>query len=94
VTRPNGLVTMERSIMTRSNRNSKTQCDHSDTTEPAMLTADQAHGMAGGDGVISRGAWYAALGRKEIPNVRVGRRILIPRHAFVAWLGGTEASGR
>lgn len=56
-----------------------------------MLTADQAHQMAGGSSVISRATWYAALGRKEIPNVRVGRRILIPRNAFMIWLDGSSA---
>src|SRR5438067_109008 len=91
LTRPSGPVRLVRFIMSHFTRNSKTQRDHSDGTEPAMLTADQAHYMAGGDSVISRGAWYAALGRKEIPNVRVGRRILIPRHAFMIWLGGAQA---
>jgi hypothetical protein len=81
-------------IMAHSTQSSKIKRDYLDKTEPAMLTADQAHDMAGGNAVISRGAWYAALGRKEIPNVRVGRRILVPRHAFMTWLGGPEASRR
>jgi hypothetical protein len=80
--------------MAHSIRSSKIKRDHLDKTEPAMLTADQAHQMAGGDAVISRAAWYGALGRKEIPNKRVGRRILIPRCAFLIWLDGGEASCR
>jgi hypothetical protein len=79
---------MDMSIMSHSTQNSKIEIDLLDRSEPAMLTADQAHHMAGGDAVISRAAWYAALGRKEIPNVKLGRRILIPRHAFMIWLGG------
>jgi hypothetical protein len=62
-------------------------------TEAAMLTADQAHEMAGGAEVISRASWYAALGRREIPCVRVGRRILVPRRAFMAFLEGREQNG-
>ena len=82
------------STMSHSNQNSKTAVNQTDKTEAAMLTADQAHAMAGGDDVISRAAWYAALGRREIPSVRVGRRILIPRHAFMNWLGGLQDGGR
>jgi excisionase family DNA binding protein len=31
---------------------------------------------------------YRAIGRGEIPSIRVGRRILIPRKPFLAWLNG------
>jgi excisionase family DNA binding protein len=31
---------------------------------------------------------YAAINRGEIPSIRVGRRILLPRKAFLAWLNG------
>ena len=31
---------------------------------------------------------YRAIGRGEIPSIRVGRRILLPRKAFLAWLNG------
>ena len=53
-----------------------------------MLTADQAHELVGGTAVISRASWYAALGRRDVPSVRVGRRFLIPRHAFMEWIQG------
>lgn len=54
-------------------------------SEAATLTADEAHALIGKD-KISRGAFYAALKRHEIPNLRLGKRILIPRHALMTWL--------
>lgn len=56
-----------------------------------FLTADEAHEIIGKD-KISRRSFYNALERKEIPNVRFGRRILIPRTAFFRMLeaGGME----
>lgn len=35
---------------------------------------------------ISRGSCYEAIKANVIPNVKVGRRILIPRHALLKWL--------
>lgn len=31
---------------------------------------------------LSRNATYEAVARKDIPSIRIGRRILIPRAAF------------
>jgi excisionase family DNA binding protein len=31
---------------------------------------------------------YRAIERGDIPSIRVGRRILLPRKAFLAWLNG------
>lgn len=56
----------------------------------ATLTAAEGHALLGRD-KISRGAFYAALKRNQIPNVRLGKRYLIPRHAFMRWL---DAAGR
>lgn len=53
--------------------------------EDATLTVDEAH-MLIGKSKISRGALYAAIKRKEVPHLRLGGRILIPRHAFERWL--------
>ena len=55
----------------------------------ATLTVDEAHRIIGKD-KISRGGFYAAINRREIPHLRLGHRILIPRHAFLKWL---EAAG-
>ena len=56
----------------------------------ATLTADEAHEIVGKDKII-RGAWYAAISRKEVPHLKLGHRILIPRHAFMKWL---ESAGQ
>jgi excisionase family DNA binding protein len=55
-----------------------------------MLKPDEAHAMIGRD-QISRRAFYNALNRGEIPSRRLGRRILIPRHAFNEWMNGKAA---
>jgi hypothetical protein len=64
--------------------NSKQAC-MDENALPAMLTADEAWALVGRD-KISRGAWYAAINRDEVPHRRLGRRILIPRYAFLRWL--------
>jgi len=58
--------------------------------EAAVLTADEAHEFLGRD-KISRASLYAALQRREIPNVRLGRRILVPRAALEQWLQNAAA---
>jgi excisionase family DNA binding protein len=47
--------------------------------------------------VPGRNTIYEAIGRGEIPHVRIGRRILIPRAGLLRFLGtesGTNALGR
>ena len=56
----------------------------------ATLTVDEAHRIIGKD-KISRGGFYAAINRKEVPHLRLGHRILIPRHAVMKWL---ESAGQ
>jgi excisionase family DNA binding protein len=63
--------------------------DHMDGKD-ATLTVDEAHRIIGKD-KISRGGFYAAISRKEVPHLRLGHRILIPRHAFMKWL---ESAGQ
>jgi excisionase family DNA binding protein len=41
---------------------------------------------------LSRNAAYEAVARKEIPSVRIGRRILIPRAGVEALLAGKTAA--
>jgi excisionase family DNA binding protein len=60
-------------------------------TERATLTVDQAHALLGGNESISRASFYAAIGRNEVPHLKLGKRILIPRNAFNRWL---ESAGR
>lgn len=59
-------------------------------TGPAVLTVDEAHAIVGRD-KISRASWYGAINRGEVPSRRIGKRILIPRHAFMRWL---ESAGQ
>ncbi len=47
-----------------------------------------------GEGVISRASFYSALNRGDIPSRRLGRRIVIPRHAFLRWLEGESDESR
>lgn len=56
------------------------------------MKPDEAHALVGGTQVISRASWYAGIKRKEIPSVRIGKRILIPRARFLAWLAGQPAA--
>jgi Helix-turn-helix domain len=55
----------------------------------AAFTVDEAHAQIGKD-KISRGAFYAAINRGEVPHIRLGHRILIPRHSFLRFLNGGE----
>jgi excisionase family DNA binding protein len=59
------------------------------TARGAMLKPDEALALIG-TGQISRRAFYNALNRGEVPHQRLGRRILIPRHAFEQWLAGNR----
>jgi excisionase family DNA binding protein len=35
--------------------------------------------------------FYAGVRTGEIPSIKVGRRILLPRKAFLAWLNGDRS---
>lgn len=56
--------------------------------ELKLLTVEQARASV----PISRGLFYEGLRKGEIPSIRVGTRILIPRARFEAWLAGEEQS--
>jgi excisionase family DNA binding protein len=66
---------------------------HKKSSQSAMLKPDEAHAILGTD-KISRRAFYNALKRNEIPNRRCGRRILIPRAAFMRYVEGAEVSAK
>jgi excisionase family DNA binding protein len=59
--------------------------------QPAAMTPDQALAMLGPK-VISRASFYAGIKRGDVPHVRVGKRILIPRSAFLAWLSAAGSA--
>jgi excisionase family DNA binding protein len=42
---------------------------------------------------ISRGSAYEAAKRKEIPTIRIGRRLLVPSDALERLLSGNIAAG-
>jgi excisionase family DNA binding protein len=42
---------------------------------------------------ISRGSAYEAARRKEIPTIRIGRRLLVPTDALNKMLSGQIAAG-
>ena len=50
--------------------------------ESLVLTVEEARRLLR----LSRGLMYDALRRNEVPNVRIGRRILIPRAALMRLL--------
>ena len=50
------------------------------------LTVEEAAALLG----ISRNSAYEAVRRGEIPSVRIGGRIVIPRHRFLDWLGAGD----
>jgi excisionase family DNA binding protein len=56
-----------------------------DQQQSASMTVDEAHELIGKD-KISRGGFYAAIARGEVPHLRLGHRIIIPRKAFERWL--------
>lgn len=60
--------------------------DHLHESPPATIRPDQALEILGLKS-ISRRSFYNAIGRNEVPHVRVGRRILIPRLKFLRWAG-------
>ena len=59
--------------------------------QTAALSADAALKLLGN--VISRASFYAAINRGEVPHLRLGKRIIIPRHAFNQWLE-TASTGK
>ncbi|MBM3744857.1 MAG: helix-turn-helix domain-containing protein [Acidobacteria bacterium] len=73
--------------MPQGQKEVKTQTHQMDEkTHPAAMTPDQAHELLGGRTVISRASFYMGIHRGQIPAVRIGRRLLIPRARFMAWL--------
>ena len=86
------------SSIKRHPKKGKTQGEQMDERQlPATLTPDQAHAILGGNDVISRATFYAAIKRNQVPHLRLGaRRILIPRVAFLRWLeaAGLHMAGR
>jgi excisionase family DNA binding protein len=59
---------------------------NTDNIESLTYTVEQVAALLG----IARGVAYEAVRTGEIPAARVGRRWLVPRKRFHAWLDGAE----
>jgi excisionase family DNA binding protein len=64
--------------------------DQSGATERLTVTVEEAGRLLG----IGRGTAYEAVRSGDIPSVRIGRRVLVPRHALLALLGHQKDEGR
>jgi excisionase family DNA binding protein len=53
---------------------------------PDVLTVDETAKFLR----ISRGLAFAGVRRGDIPAVRVGRRLLVPRNRLLTWLDGRD----
>jgi excisionase family DNA binding protein len=58
------------------------------TETPRVYTVEQAAGVL----AISRSAAYRAVRAGELPSLKVGRRVLIPRARLLELLGERESS--
>jgi excisionase family DNA binding protein len=56
------------------------------TYEPLVFTVEEARYRLG----LSRGGCYEAIRRGEIPSIRIGERILIPKSALLRLLDGNQ----
>jgi excisionase family DNA binding protein len=58
-------------------------------SESLTLTVEQAAELLG----ISRGLAYEAVRAGDIPSIRIGRRVLIPRTRLLELLGESNGAG-
>ena len=56
-------------------------------TESPVLTVEEAAVILR----LSRGTAYTAVHRGDIPTIRIGRRLLVPRARLMAMLDGDSA---
>lgn len=53
-----------------------------DGTEPLLLTVTEAAKLLR----ISRNLCYELIAQKQLPHIRLGRRILLPRYGLEQWI--------
>ncbi len=58
--------------------------------EPLTYTVEQVARLIG----VSRGSCFEAVRRGEIPSIRIGRRVLVPRARLLAMLGEEPLGSR
>ena len=83
--------------MPRVKAKGKTKEDQMERTAlPVTMSVEEAHQALGGKAVISKATFYLAVHRGEVPHLKLGKRILIPRQAFMRWLesGSMQIAGR
>lgn len=56
---------------------------------PLTLTIEEAAKLLG----VSRGLAYEAARRGELPTIRLGRRLLVPRARLLALVGAPSGKG-
>jgi excisionase family DNA binding protein len=59
---------------------------NNDDADRLIVTVDEARRMMG----LSRGSMYQAINTGQVPSIRVGRRILIPRARLEQILNGMQ----
>jgi excisionase family DNA binding protein len=57
---------------------------------PPILTVEQTAKLLG----ISRGLAFTAVRAGDIPSIRIGRRILVPRDALRRLIGDAQVAGQ
>jgi excisionase family DNA binding protein len=81
-------------IMSRVKGKGKTKEDCMEQTIlPVTMSVEEAHQALGGRAVISKATFYLAVQRGEVPHLKLGKRILIPRAAFMKWLESGSLAG-
>ncbi len=65
---------------------SVTESRANESSSTLVLTVEEAGRLLG----ISRGLAYGLVARRELPHIRLGRRIVIPRTALEALLTQTN----
>ena len=56
------------------------------TAEALTVSVNQAAAMLG----LSRNAAFAAVNRGEIPSIKIGRRLLVPKSKLMAMINGEK----
>lgn len=67
---------------------SVTESRPSDGSNPLVLTVEEVDRLLG----LSRGLAYELVARRELPHLRLGRRIVIPRTALEALLNPPQGT--
>lgn len=60
-----------------------------ETTEKLTVSVNEAAKICG----LSRNAAFAAVNRGEIPSIRIGKRILVPKAKLLALINGENSQG-